>query len=341
LWHLDRQIRTQPDAWLAYVLRTKAQIQLAQFDRASADFDKAIQLDSSGQVLLWYRSFAVESADKAQWQAAFWYLDRLIAARPQEPVFYGDRGRAHLKRNQWKEAVKDYEEAVQRNTKDPQIWREKGRLDIDQGRWPEAARAWDRTFELDPSDHWAWYQSAPLHLYLGDVDGYRRRCREMLRRVGQTDNPMIAERTAKVCLLRPDAVADPKVVQQLAQRTVTGTEKYPYYGWFQLAKGMAEYRAGHWEQAIHWLEESQKRPYSSQGPSKALAGLFLSMAHERLGQADEVRQALRQAKALIDAELQRWKADDADQINEDWLKAVIVRAEAEALVEGKRAEPVK
>ena len=38
---------------------------------------------------------------------------------------------------------------------------------------------------------------------------------------------------------------------------------------------------------------------------------------------------------------ERWKSDEADQINEDWLKAMIVRKEAEALVEGKQATPGK
>jgi hypothetical protein len=63
------------------------------------------------------------------------------------------------------------------------------------------------------------------------------------------------------------------------------------------------------------------------------------MAHQRLGRIGEARQALRQATALIDAELRRWKQDDTNMRNEDWLKAMIVRKEAEALVEGKQATP--
>jgi WD40 repeat protein/serine/threonine protein kinase/tetratricopeptide (TPR) repeat protein len=339
LWHLDREIHPtpQPNAWLAHVLRTQAQVQLARFDRAAADFDKAFMLGPPGQVLFWYRSYAVESADKAQWQAAFWYFDRLIAAQPNEAALYLDRARASLKRKRWKEAVKDYDEAVKRNPDDPQVWREKGSLDNDHGRWQEAARAVVKALELDPDDHWERYHSATLLLHIGDVDGYRRDCREILRRFGQTDDPVTAERTAKVCLLLPPADEDQELVQRLARRAVTGTEKHAYYDFFQLAKGMAEYRAGHFEQSTEWLRKSQKSPYSSQGPFKALAGLFLSMAQQRLGRADEARQALKQATGLIDAELQNWKPDAANMGNHDWFMAIIVRKEAAALL-GKQSK---
>jgi WD40 repeat protein/serine/threonine protein kinase/Flp pilus assembly protein TadD len=341
LWHLDREVQARPSAWLAYVWRTRAHTQLAQFEQAAADFDKVMQLDAREQALHWFRSYAVESADKAQWQAALWYFDRLIAAQPRDPLFYLDRGRAHLKRNQWKEAVKDFDAAAKQDPNDPQFWQEKARLDDARGRWREAVKAWDKVVELDPSDHWAWYQCAPLHLHLGDVDDYRRLCRDMLRRFGQTDNPILAERTAKACLLLPDAVADQQLVQQLAQRTVTGTEKHAFYGFFRLVKGIAEYRAGHWEEAIHSLEDSQKYPTTSTRQYKMLSGLFLAMAHHHRGRAGEARQAFRQATDLLDADIRKWKPEDANMGNHDWFLAMIIRKEAEALLEGKEATPRK
>ncbi|HEV8059189.1 MAG TPA: hypothetical protein VGP68_04930, partial [Gemmataceae bacterium] len=91
MWHLDRDIFAQPGAWLAYVLRTKAQVQLGRQDQAAADFTKAFELGSRERVLSWYHSYAAESAERQQWQSVFWFLDRLIAARPQEAALYLDR----------------------------------------------------------------------------------------------------------------------------------------------------------------------------------------------------------------------------------------------------------
>jgi eukaryotic-like serine/threonine-protein kinase len=341
LWHLDREIQAQPNDWPAYVWRTQALVQLGRREGAAADFDKAIQLDPPPQAFDCYRRYAAEAADKGQWQTAFWYLDRLIAARPQQAAFYLDRGRAHQKRNQNKEAAQDFGEALKHEPNDPQIWQLKGRCDINLARWPEAEKAWDEACRLDPSDHWSRYQAASLHLYLGDEDGYRRQCQEMLQRFGSTDNPYVAERTAKTCLLVPDAAADKDTVQQLAQRAVASTQAVGGIGWFQLNKGIAEYRAGRPEQALHWLGESQKQSYSSQGPHKAMAELFRAMAHARLGRTGEARQTCRQAAMLIDTEMRRWETANVNPINEDWLKAAIVRKEAEALVEGKQTAPQK
>jgi WD40 repeat protein/serine/threonine protein kinase/tetratricopeptide (TPR) repeat protein len=338
LWHLDREIRSRPDAWLAHVLQTKARLQLGQQDQAAAAFTKAFELGPPDQVLSWYRSFAVESADSQQWPNAFWYLDRLIAAQPDDAALYRDRARAYLKRKDWKEAVKAYDEVVKHNPADPQMWREQGNLDNDHGRWQEAAKAFAKALELDPDDHWERYHSATLHLYIGDLDGYRRDYHELLRRFGQTDDPTTAERTAKVCLLLPAADGDQELVQRLAQLAVGGNEKHAYYGFFQLAKGMAEYRAGHFEQAMQWLRGSQKANLSSLAPFKALAHLFLAMAHYRQGHADEARTALAQATTLINAEVQKWKPDDGNMGNHDWFMSIIVRKEAEALIAGKPAK---
>jgi WD40 repeat protein/serine/threonine protein kinase/tetratricopeptide (TPR) repeat protein len=333
LWHLNRQISAQPD-WLAYVLRTKANIQLDRLEPAAADFEKAFDLGSE-QVLIWYSYYASEHVAKEQWSAAFWYLDRMVAAQRNDATVYVQRARAFVKRGRWKDAAADYSRAVELSRSEPQLWLEKAAFDDEHGQWKEAAKAFAEALKLDPDDHWQCYQSAVVHLHIGDIDGYRRHCREMLRRFGQTDDPMIAERIAKVCLIRPDAVDDPKLVQDLALRAVTNTDKHPYYPFFMLAKGLADYRAGDPEQAIDWLRKSLKSPLISRPPFNALAQLFLAMAYHDQGQESEARQALKRAIEFIDAELEKWKEEDVPKGDHDWLVPMIVRHEAEGLINEK------
>jgi tetratricopeptide (TPR) repeat protein len=213
------------------------------------------------------------------------------------------------------------------------------------GQFKEAEQAFQEALELAPSDHWVWFRDAPLRLQLGDVEGYRRACREMLAQFSQTHEAMIAERTAKTCLLIPDAVADLQPVIQLADRAVTGTEKHQYYGWFLLVKGMADYRTGHFAEAIDRLKKifslSRERRYHISAALHGTVYLFLAMAHHRLDQGPQARQALAQASAIM--EQTDSKGDHNTILGpewHDWLRFQIVRHEAERLVKGS-ALPIK
>jgi tetratricopeptide (TPR) repeat protein len=332
LWHLDRQLLIHPGDWFSHVLRSKANRQLDRLEQANADLAKAFDLGPAEQVLSWCRCFAAELADKEQWQAASWYLDRLMERRPKEAAPYIQRARISIKEDRWKEAAADYSRAVELSRGDSQLWLEKAEFDFSHGRWQDAGKAYTETLNLDPGDHWTWFQSSAVHLFIGDIAGYRRDCSEMVQRFGQTDDPQIAERIAKSCLLQPDAVEDQKLVQKLAELAVTKTEKNTYYPYFMLAKGMAEYRAGNPRIAINWLRKCMKLPSISQPPYKSLAQLFLAMSYHRLGQDKEARETLRQARTLIDAQLEKWKPEDAFKGNADWLRPMSVLREAEALI---------
>jgi tetratricopeptide (TPR) repeat protein len=162
--------------------------------------------------------------------------------------------------------------------------------------------------------------------------GYQRCCRALLRRFARTTDPVIAERTVKACLLRADAVEDQKLLQQLADRVVTGTEKHNLYRCFLFVKGFVAYRAGHADQAVDWLRKSVTTTTSIRPQDSALTDLVLAMAYQKLGRRDAARQAL--ARALIAAEREKWKREDAYR-DPDWLRAMLLVPEAEGLINDK------
>jgi WD40 repeat protein len=197
------------------------------------------------------------------------------------------------------------------------------------GRWKEAAAAFDRGLKLDPSNHERWYHAAALYLAAGDVQGYRNICRRMLERFA--DQPVLAERTAKACLLLPGALSPPDQdrVQKLAQKAVTGTEKHGYYRYFVLAKGLADYRAGRHADAVNWLGRFSPKADGVHWDATALA--VLAMAHHRLGKVEEARLALARAEAILKQKMpdpavgRPYGAGDWH----DWLHAQILCREAE------------
>jgi hypothetical protein len=174
------------------------------------------------------------------------------------------------------------------------------------GEWEQAASIFALLVEADPNEHWYWYRSATLSLQTGKREVYRRICREMLTRFCNTDDPYVAERVAKICSLAPGAVSDLAPVLKLADRAVTGTEKHGGYRWFVLAKGLVEYRAGHYGAAVDWL--NRVSPKADGGEWDAAAFAVLAMAKHGLGLApgadaarlaEEARSALSHGLAIL------------------------------------------
>jgi tetratricopeptide (TPR) repeat protein len=122
--------------------------------------------------------------------------------------------------------------------------------------------------------------------------------------------------------------------------------------WYYLyVSGMVYYRAGRYDDAIAKLRESLATGENQ--PTRALSFPVLAMAHHRLGQANEARQALAEA----DAEIERWTRDvyehrgDGHWIHHlgagaprpvawwDWVEFRVLHREAKLLIEAIAPPP--
>jgi RNA polymerase sigma-70 factor (ECF subfamily) len=109
-------------------------------------------------------------------------------------------------------------------------------------------------------------------------------------------------------------------------------------GHTQRAMGIVEYRRGNYAQALDWCQKSLSGMNEAGNPSwltccHGTALLFSAMAAHQLGQTEDARRWLAEARRLIGT------VPLPD--NTDWLMMDLVRREAEALVEGKQADPRK
>ena len=213
------------------------------------------------------------------------------------------------------------------------------------GRFKEADADLARSLDLEPDDHWAWFNRAALLLYLGETERYRTLCRQMADKFADSTDPAVCERTAKACLLLPGTI-DPGVALRLADRAADkGGE---YIGWFWMAKGFAEYRAGEAEAAsdpdaarerfrasLEWLgRAADSLKWSNLG--RATATYLRAMAESRSGRADKAREAFDLAdKALAEVAIVPGEDDMGPGFN-DWIIGQLIRREARGVIESMK-----
>ena len=75
------------------------------------------------------------------------------------------------------------------------------------GNWEQAAAAFEAVAPRWPEDYWSWIRCATFALYFDDEAKYRRSCAELLKRFGDTTDPLTADKAAKAWLRWPRGLA--------------------------------------------------------------------------------------------------------------------------------------
>ncbi len=181
--------------------------------------------------------------------------------------------------------------------------------------------------ELDPADPLTWHFQATLHLYLRDIDGYRRDCREIVARFLSTTALETAQQAAMTCLLAPTGIDDPARLLDSMQRLNNSNGAGNWFGWNALTLGMGYYRPGKYAEALAALA-----PVSSDSNligSSALA--FRAMAHHQLNQYAEARNSLDDARSRLARKVSPGP-EETQSIWWNWLHCQIFVRDAEALI---------
>src|SRR5262249_47691339 len=155
---------------------------------AAAEYRKALESDPSRGELL--AGMARVEMELRAWQAAVGWLDRAVAASPDDQDLWVLRGRAFA---------------------------ELGKLD-------RAASDFDKAISLGSDDIAVWHARTLLRVAAGDLEGYRKACARMVRRFGD-GNDTSTQLVARTCGLAPDASSDLKSVLRRAERAAAANPK--------------------------------------------------------------------------------------------------------------------
>jgi len=200
-----------------------------------------------------------------------------------------------------------------------------------QGRWRKATNDVTNLVKTEPDSPNGYHTLAPLLVACEDVPEYRRLCQQIVVRFRGAQDPYIAERMAKDCLILTSSGADLNVVGALANVAVS---KNPSYSPFQCCKALAEYRQQRFSEAVKWADSATKDPFPY---SKAEGYAILSMARFKSGQTNEAFIALAECGKVIEEQLPKLSNGNLGQDWRDWIIAHALQKEAKALV--NRATP--
>ena len=201
IWHLDRLIAARPDDWFLYARRARAWSLSDKFDKAAADYQQAERLGSREQVLDFQAHCVVDCTKAERWAEALWYLDRLIAARPDDGSLHEDRaavyGKLGREADRQAELARVFELGADEGLVIPRA-EELGRA----GRWAEAAGLLARCGRTGPLSRELAQAWGIACLKAGDRAGYREACAAFM--ACQGPNPTVVwNALTAASLLRP------------------------------------------------------------------------------------------------------------------------------------------
>jgi eukaryotic-like serine/threonine-protein kinase len=291
LWHLDRLIAARPDDWFLYARRARAWSSSDKFDKAAADYQQAERLSSRDRVLDFQAHCESDCTRAERWAEALWYLDRLIAARPDDGLLHEDRaavyGKLGREADRQSELARVFELRADEGMVVPRA-EELGRA----GRWTEAAGLLARCGRTSPLSRELAQAWGIACLKAGDRAGYREACIAVT--TNEEPNRTIVWNVlsaASLFALGPEGLNEYQEPIGLLERRLTAVPApSPLYRHvFSNALGGLLLRAGRIDEAIARLNAGISVAKEADGPGD---WAYLALANARKGHRAEARRWL-------------------------------------------------
>jgi tetratricopeptide (TPR) repeat protein len=217
---------------------------------------------------------------------------------------------------------------------DPKVLMARGYLYGRAGEFTRAAADLAAALPSDANDHGHWMNCALVHLYVNDRAGYVKYSRGMLERF-KNEPAIIIERAAKICLFTPDLTKEELALcTELIDRAVADGTPRGLFGWYQLTKGMLEYRKGNYQAALDWIQRAYDWAKGSlPGKPHSTGLLFSAMANHQLGRHDKAEADLTEATRVLSEEFPNEGKADLNPWGEI-IPLLIHLREAKALILG-------
>jgi eukaryotic-like serine/threonine-protein kinase len=291
IWHLDRLSVARPDDWFLYARRAQVASLAGKLDQADADYQRAERLSSRDQVLDFQTHCVVDCSRTGRWAEALWYLERLIASRPDDSSLHEDRATVFGKLGREADRQLDMARVIELGTDQVlamTLAQELGRA----GRWAEAAHLLARSGRKGSVSKELAQAWGVASMKAGDRAAYREACAAVVAWEGP--NPTVvwdALGEASLLGLGAEGLEDYQVpIDWFGRRLASVPELIPLYRrLFSNALGGLLLRAGRFGDAVARINEGMAAMKELDLPTD---WAYLAIAQARSGNLAEARRCL-------------------------------------------------
>lgn len=304
----------------------------AEWEKADADFNRAV-INKANDPLVWRERARIQATQGRFDQAAADFGKALDLVPANQGSWFADRAGIEQDLCRHEEL---FQRVARARPKDVKLWMARTNWYARRGLWKEAADACAKAVELNPSDSWSWFKDAVLRLQIGDVEGYRRDCREMMKRWGEKAGWFPTQQTLRICSLAPEALGDDLTAQKIFELLARAHKEKPD-GLDWLVDGEAHSRTSDWATAVADLQKCLAPPVPPNLSFLPTCQAELALAQHKLAHSAEAAAALAQARSLLAQRMPR--TDNGALLGLDWHDWLICRIhlrEAETAIEKRK-----
>ena len=308
-----------PESKDADLLARRAEVhgKLRQWDQAKADWQRAVMLrpEDSGLRQRWLAALAAGE----QWDDIAREYSRQLDALPEGQQSWTPRGqlvRAIIRRN---DPVFERLTAVRPD--DAQLRIHLARNFVVRSEWQKAADEYAKVIEsIPPSEE--WYEYAAALLLAGKRTEHEQFRKHFFERAGATDQQYVAYALARTTGISTSPAATPEQLAAWCELSLRGERT----AWYIHAAGLAQFRAGHGDEALKLLQESAATDWHPELNQLGLALLYaqrkdLPKAREYLQQAEQWFEKTKPQEGYFPVQ------------DTDWLEAHVLMREAQSLID--------
>jgi tetratricopeptide (TPR) repeat protein len=259
------------------------------------------------------------------WNAAIEVYSQWIIREPSDTDLLEKRASAHIAIEQWEQALGDLQRVVATNPERTESVYERVRQTE---RWQEALPFGRMLIANQPGaePELVWLRVAPVAALAGEAS-YREFCQQLLPLFQNTQDPLVADRFIKACLLRPGCV-DTKslpigtLARSLDENTLADWAK----PWLWTTRALFAYRSGDPQSTLAYAELSE-----SMNPAPSIHGLNLALvalAEHELRHEEKSESLLGELSQMISQQ-----KNTSGNLSHDFLIIEVLYREAKAKME--------